>query len=422
MIYLDHNATAPLRDEARAAMLRALDICGNPSSVHAAGRAARVIVEDAREQVAAFAGARASEVIFTSGGTEANALALRGAIMGAAEAEDRITRVFVAATSHDSVRGVAASLAETTPGLKLTEIPVDENGRIVPEQFRALLMNGKGRVLVSLIFANNETGVIEDIAALAAILRNEGGEDSLLHVDAVSSGYSPIRFSAWGADYLSLAAHKIGGPQGVGALVAREGVPLAPLFPGTQEMRRRAGTENVAGIAGFGAAARAVQANFDWKADAVAAIRDGFETALRHAQRRDLRRGCGAAEERVVLRAAAAPGRNGADGARPRWLLHQPRRRLLVRQGDAVACAGSHGRAGKPRALCAARQLRPGIRLADEIDAFSASLCKLLARKLALARGAAWQRSTPARKSPSLARSTNTASSPTSRWSARPRG
>src|SRR5271169_4189101 len=128
MTYLDHNATSPLRPEARAAMLRALDIAGNPSSVHAAGRAARAIVEEAREQVAAFAGARPAEVIFTSGGAESNALALRGAIAGAAEAEDRISRLFVVATAHDSARATAAVLGETVAGLKLSEIPVDENG------------------------------------------------------------------------------------------------------------------------------------------------------------------------------------------------------------------------------------------------------------------------------------------------------
>ncbi len=143
-------------------------------------------------------------------------------------------------------------------------------------------MNGKGRVLVSLIFANNETGVIEDIAALAAILRAEGGEGALLHVDAVSSGYSPIRFSAWGADYLSLASHKIGGPQGAGALIARETAPLTALFNGAQEMRRRAGTQNLIGIAGFGAAAQALQANFDAECENVGMTRQYFEEALRH--------------------------------------------------------------------------------------------------------------------------------------------
>jgi cysteine desulfurase len=280
MIYWDHNATAPLRDEARAAMLRALDAGGNPSSVHAAGRAARATVEDAREAVADFAGAKPGEVIFTSGGAESNALALRGAVLGAAEDEDRITRLFIAATAHDSVRAVAMALADTVPGVKLSEIPVDGNGRIEPKAFRSLLMNGKGRVLASLIFANNETGVLEDIAALATILRKEGGEGALLHVDAVSSGYSPIHFAGWDADYLSLSAHKIGGPQGVGALIAREAAPLSALFNGAQEKRRRAGTENVSGIAGFGAAARALLANRKAEAEAVEAARNAFEDAL----------------------------------------------------------------------------------------------------------------------------------------------
>ncbi|HEY1631628.1 MAG TPA: cysteine desulfurase family protein [Rhizomicrobium sp.] len=280
MIYWDHNATAPLRDEARAAMLRALDSNGNPSSVHAAGRAARATVEDAREAVASFAGAKPAEIVFTSGGAESNALALRGAILGAAEDEDRITRLFVVATAHDSVRAVAAALAETVPGVKLSEIQVDKNGRIDPKEFRSLLMNGKGRVLVSLIHANNETGVLEDIAALASILRREGGEGALLHVDAVSSGYSPISFVQWDADYLSLSAHKIGGPQGAGALVARESAPLSALFNGAQEKRRRAGTENVSGIAGFGAAARALLASREREADAARAARDSFEDAL----------------------------------------------------------------------------------------------------------------------------------------------
>jgi cysteine desulfurase len=384
MLYLDHNATAPLRGEARAAMLRALDIGGNPSSVHGAGRAARAMIEEAREQVAAFAGAAPGQVIFTSGGAEANALALRGAIMGAAEAEDRITRVFVAATSHDSVRAVAASLADTFAGVKLTEIPVTESGRVDPAVFRALLMNGKGRVLVSLIFANNETGVIEDIAALAAVLRNEGGEDSLLHVDAVSSGYSPIRFLAWGADYLSLSAHKIGGPQGVGALVATEDAPLAPLFNGAQEKRRRAGTENVSGIAGFGAAARALQANFDAESAAVAAIRDGFERELH-----------GIAPNAVIFGEDALRQKNVSCFALPQL---QAETTLMALDLDGIcvssgaACSSgkvspSHVLAamGVPASLarCALRfSFGPGN---TDLDGLFAALRKLLARKLALA-------------------------------------
>lgn len=283
MIYLDHNATSPLRPEARAAMERAFDIGGNPSSVHAAGRAARALIEEAREQVAAFAGANAGEVLFTSGGGEANALALRGSIAGAAQAEDRITRLFVVATAHDSVRAVAASLAETTPGLKLYEIAVNANGRIDTAAFRLALMSGKGRALVSLIYVNNETGVIEDIAELAKLIRAEAGDGALIHVDAVSTGYCPIRFGEWAADYLSLSAHKLGGPQGIGALIAKDGVPLSALFNGFQEMRRRGGTENVSGIAGFAAAARLLQSHGENEIARVTFIRDRFERALRAA-------------------------------------------------------------------------------------------------------------------------------------------
>src|SRR5581483_651333 len=139
MIYLDHNATAPLRPEARAAMDRAFAVCGNPSSVHAAGRAARALVEDSREKVAAFAGCKPTEVIFTSGGAESNALALRGAIGGAAEIGHPVQRLFIVATAHESVRAVAAALAETNPDMPITEIPVNENGRIEPDHFRAML-------------------------------------------------------------------------------------------------------------------------------------------------------------------------------------------------------------------------------------------------------------------------------------------
>jgi cysteine desulfurase len=271
MIYLDHNATSPLRPEAKDAMLRAMAVGGNPSSVHAAGRAARAMIEKAREQVAEYAGAKVGEVIFTSGGAEANALALRGAVAGALDGEDRITRLFVVATAHESVLSVARVLSETSPGLVLTEIAVDAAGRIDPKAFRLQLLNGKGRVLVSLIAANNETGVIEDIAALAKTLRAEGGDGALLHVDAV--GPEPAKFKEWDADYVSLCAHKLGGPQGVGALIARDSAPLAPLFNGAQESRRRAGTENLPGIVGFGAAAAAP------RHDAIK-LRDDFETKL----------------------------------------------------------------------------------------------------------------------------------------------
>ncbi|MGZ6021142.1 MAG: cysteine desulfurase family protein [Rhizomicrobium sp.] len=252
MHYLDHNATSPVRAEVRAAMEHALTAGGNPSSVHGAGRAARAAVERAREQVAALAGARAQDVIFTSGGTEANALALCGAVQGAAEAGARITRLFVSAIEHDSVLANAAALAERVPGVRLEHIPVTPNGVIDLEALRVLLREGKGRALVAVMAANNETGVIQPLADVATLLKEHEG---YLFVDAVQAA-GKIALDA-SADYVSLSAHKIGGPQGVGALIVREGAPLtAMILGGGQERGHRAGTENVGGIAGFGAAAR----------------------------------------------------------------------------------------------------------------------------------------------------------------------
>jgi len=272
MHYLDHNATSPLRDESRAAMEHALSIGGNPSSVHGQGRAARAAVERAREQVAALAGARAQDVIFTSGGTEANALALWGAVQGAAEAGARITRLFVSAVEHDSVMANAAALAERVPGLRLEIIPVTGDGVVDLQALRVLLREGKGRALIAVMAANNETGVIQPLSDVAALMKEH---DGYLFVDAVqAAGKIAVDFDA---GYLSLSAHKIGGPQGVGALVVRENAPLAAtILGGGQERGHRAGTENVAGIAGFGAAA-----NIAAKMSSV--LRERFETELKSA-------------------------------------------------------------------------------------------------------------------------------------------
>jgi cysteine desulfurase len=280
MIYLDHNATSPLRPEVRDALTRALDGGGNPSSVHAAGRAARASIEEARDAVAAFAGAAPGGVVFTSGGTEANALALRGTVAGAAEADAPIARLLIQATAHESVRAVAASLADTTPALQVCEIPVDGSGRIDVAGLRAQLASGTGRALVSLIYVNNETGAVEHIGSLAKLVRAEAGAAALVHVDAVSSGTCPIRFREWDADYLSLSAHKLGGPQGAGALIVRGTAPLAALFNGFAEMRRRGGTENLSGIVGFGAAVRSLQEHCEAEAARIALIRRRFENAL----------------------------------------------------------------------------------------------------------------------------------------------
>ncbi|HVU19997.1 MAG TPA: cysteine desulfurase family protein [Rhizomicrobium sp.] len=257
MHYLDHNASSPLRPEARAAMERALSIGGNPSSVHGAGRAARRLVEEAREQVAALMGVSSSNVVFTSGGTEANSLAMRGAIEGSLESGERITRLFVLAVEHESVHKTAASLEEHTPGLRLEVIPVTADG--VADFARVSICEGKGRALVVMMAANNETGVVQPVDA----------PEGLLFVDAVQR---PGRYE--NAGYVSLSAHKIGGPPGVGALVVRDGVPfVAQLVGGGQERGLRAGTENVAGIAGFGAAAAA------WTTLS-SDLRDRFEAGL----------------------------------------------------------------------------------------------------------------------------------------------
>jgi cysteine desulfurase len=282
MIYLDHNASSPLRLSARRAMDDALDACGNASSGHAQGRTARAKIEAAREEIAGLVAAPAGSVVFTSGGSEANALALKGAVAGALAAEDRLTRLFISTIEHESVRANAAVLAETVPGLKLNPIAVNEDGRVDLKALRLALMQGKGRAFVSVMAANNETGVVQDIAAIAKLVRGEGGGDALLHVDAVQAvGRIDVSFDVLGADYLTLSAHKIGGPQGVGALIVRDGAPLSPLIAGGgQEGGRRAGTENVAGIAGFGAAAQELRQNAE-ATTRISALRNRFESELK---------------------------------------------------------------------------------------------------------------------------------------------
>jgi cysteine desulfurase len=258
--YLDYNATAPLRDEVRAAVVEALSLTGNPSSVHEEGRRARAAVEAAREKVAALVRARAEDVIFTSGGTEANALAL-------AQGGEGVSR-FVSAIEHPSVLAAAPDAART---------PVTSEGVIDLEKLETALqdhhLKGK-RPFVSLMAANNETGAIQPVAETAKIVKDATG---LLHTDAVqAAGRMRLDLAALGADLLSLSAHKIGGPKGVGALVVREGVAVEPVIKGGgQERRRRAGTENVPGIVGFGVAAE-LAADLA-RLDEIATLRDELE-------------------------------------------------------------------------------------------------------------------------------------------------
>lgn len=282
MPYCDHNATAPLRPLSRDAMAHALAITGNPSSVHAHGRAARGVVEKARDQVARLVHAKPDHVIFTSGATEANALALWGAVEGAidrseAEKSARITRLFVSAIEHSSVLKTAQAVAERVAGVRLEILPVTANGLLDLEALRVALREGKGRALVAVMAANNETGVVQPIADVSRLCR---AAEALLLVDAVTAA-GKIDLDAGLCDYMTLSAHKLGGPQGAGALVVNDEAPLAPqITGGGQQKGLRAGTENLSGIAGFGAAVEAVLADPGDRAR-MAAVRDRFEQALK---------------------------------------------------------------------------------------------------------------------------------------------
>jgi cysteine desulfurase len=272
-IYLDWNATTPLRYEARQAVAAALELCGNPSSVHAEGRQARKLVEDARAAVAGAVGAQPRNVIFTSGGTEANALALRPGLKRGPNPP--VERLVVSAIEHASVLagGRFAREAIETAG-------ITPSGLIDLGHLRELLQ-GRPPALVSVMLANNETGAIQPVAAAAEIVHAQGG---LLHVDAIQGfGRIPFDMNGLNADLISVSAHKIGGPKGVGALVLAEGLSgLEPLLRGGgQELSRRAGTENVAGIAGFGAAAKAALAALEADAIRLEGLRSKLEDGLR---------------------------------------------------------------------------------------------------------------------------------------------
>ena len=274
-VYLDWNASAPLRNEGREAACAALALCGNPSSVHGEGRAARRVIEQAREAVAALVGADARNVLFTSGGTEANALALSPGMDVGADKAAR-DRLLISAIEHPSVRAGGRFAPQ-----EIEEIPVRADGVVDLGALDGKLNQGS-RALVSLMAANNETGVVQPIAAAAEIVHRHGG---LLHVDAVqAAGRMALDINALGADLLTLSAHKIGGAKGAGALIKRdEALHFAdPLIKGGgQERGARAGTENVAAIAAFGAAAAAVKSNWADEIRHMAALRDRLETGLR---------------------------------------------------------------------------------------------------------------------------------------------
>jgi cysteine desulfurase len=272
-VYLDWNATTPLRPEAKAAMAKAWELAGNPSSVHAEGRQARRLVEDARAAIAAAVGAAPRNVTFTSGGTEANALAL---VPGVRRTGGQpVQRLRVSAIEHASV----LSGGRFSPK-DVGRIGVLKSGVVDMEDLRDRLAEGPA-ALVSVMAANNETGGIQPTGAIADLVHRAG---SVLHVDAVQMlGKIPISINVLGADLMSLSAHKIGGPKGVGALVRAEGVDgIEPLLSGGgQERGHRAGTENVAGIAGFGAAVTAATATLETAAPRLEGLRNRLERGLR---------------------------------------------------------------------------------------------------------------------------------------------
>ncbi|MFK4383185.1 cysteine desulfurase family protein [Bradyrhizobium sp. USDA 223] len=272
-VYLDWNATTPLRPEARAAMVAAFDLVGNPSSVHAEGREARRLVEEARARVAAAVGAQPRNVVFTSAGTEANALALSPGLRGPSGGP--VERLLVSAVEHASVLS-----GGRFPADKIGLIQVTRSGVVDLDHLKALLKGGPP-ALVSIMAANNETGALQPVTEAATIVHEAGG---LLHVDAIQAmGKIPFDINSVGADLATFSAHKIGGPKGVGALAMTEGIGgLEPVLRGGgQEQSRRAGTENIVGIAAFGAAVKAALQALPEDVKRMASLRDRMENGLR---------------------------------------------------------------------------------------------------------------------------------------------
>jgi cysteine desulfurase len=273
-IYLDHNATTPVDPVAAEAMMRALqDLFGNASSVHYYGQQAKAAIDDARSAIAALLGAEPSEVIFTSGGTEADNFAIRGA----AEALEPTGRkhLITSGIEHEAVINTFKALAKR--GWRTTLLPLDASGVVSPDRLRDVITDDTA--LVSIMHANNEIGTIQPVAALATIAHAHG---ALFHTDAVqSAGKIPVNVRALGADLVAVSAHKFYGPKGIGALWAKRGVRLSPfLSGGKQERNRRAGTENVPGAIGMGVAAGRAMAKMDADAARLSVLRDRLENGI----------------------------------------------------------------------------------------------------------------------------------------------
>lgn len=270
MIYLDNNSTTPVLPEVLGAMLPCFaESFGNPSSIHAGGRRALAFIRESRRQVAALLACEPSEIVFTSGGTEGDNLALKGMLHPG-------DHLIVSAIEHSAILSTCHWLEKQ--GCEVTRVSVNANGQVEAAGIRAALRSNTR--LISVMMANNETGVLQPVEEIGRIAAEA---DVWFHTDAVqAAGKVPLATQTIGCDLLTLSAHKIHGPQGVGALYVRRGTPLrAQLHGGHQERRHRPGTENVAGIAGFGRACQIAQAGLtDGSIDRVAALRDHLETAI----------------------------------------------------------------------------------------------------------------------------------------------
>lgn len=271
-IYMDHAATTPMHPEAlQAYQLAALQTPGNPSSLHRWGRQARSRITTARDSLARALGCRPDELLFTGGGTEADNAALFGAARAQRSRDPQRIGIVTTAVEHHAVLHAAERLA--AEGFALTVLPVDAAGRVSVADAEAAI--GPATAVVSVMYGNNETGTLQPVAQLGELARLHG---AVMHCDAVQAlGYARIDLGALPVDLLSLSAHKIGGPQGVGALYVRTGTPWEPLlYGGSQERRRRAGTENVPGIAAFGAAAQLAADTLDARREHAEAVREAL--------------------------------------------------------------------------------------------------------------------------------------------------
>jgi cysteine desulfurase len=273
-VYLDYNATTPLAPQVVDAVVAATrDVFGNASSVHHFGQQAKAALDDARTAVATLIGADPSEVVFTSGGTEADNLAIRGAAEAAEPSGRR--HLVASAIEHEAVLNTLKALARR--GWRTTLVPVDQSGIVAADRVREAIAGDTA--LVSVMHANNEIGTIQPIAEIAAVAHERG---ALMHTDAVqSAGKIPVDVRALGVDLLALSAHKLNGPKGAGALWVKRGTRMLPILTGGKHERsRRAGTENVPAIAGFGTAARLAASKMKTEAARVAALRDRLEASV----------------------------------------------------------------------------------------------------------------------------------------------